>query len=57
MDPTVELLEQYKTPVNRSNYLDLRFMDSSISPEDDLGAEIEMSIPEALRHPSYQSED
>jgi hypothetical protein len=53
-DGTLDFLKKAEIPVNRANYLALRFMDPKITPETDLGGEIEMDIPEALRHPNHR---
>ena len=52
-DGTLAFLKKAGIPVNRANYLGVRFMDPKITPETDLGGEIEMDIPEALRHPNH----
>ena len=41
-------------PITRRRYLEHAFMDPKVKPEDDLGAEVEMDLPEEVRHPNYR---
>lgn len=54
-DAVVDLLRREGFPVNRANYLAWAFMDPKITPDTDLGAELEMEMPEELRHPNHRA--
>jgi len=53
-DSTVDFLKREGIPVNRANYLAWAFMDPKITADTDLGAELEMEMPEELRHPNHK---
>ena len=54
-DGILQFLKAEGIPVNRANYLAWGFMDPKITPDTDLGAELEMALPPSVRHPNYKA--
>lgn len=53
-DGTLRFLKRLNLPVNRANYLALHYMDPKITPDTDLGAELEMALPPSVRHKNHK---